>query len=94
MGLELNPEADAQLDPVESTVSARSGRMSAPNRIAVVAQPVAVTRTVAAAMLGMSPTTFENRVQPEVAIVRLGSLRLVPVSELHRWAAENARQVL
>ncbi len=38
----------------------------------------------------MSLDSFERYVQPEIRLVRRGSMRLVPVSELERWKDRNA----
>lgn len=51
---------------------------------------VALTREEAAAALGMSLAHFRRHVQPHLRLVRSGSVRLVPVAELERWADENA----
>jgi hypothetical protein len=51
---------------------------------------LALTRAEAAAALGMSINSFERHVQPELRLVRRGSLRLIPVREIERWLAENA----
>ena len=51
---------------------------------------VALKREEAAASLGMSLDSFERHVQPSLRIIRRGRLRLVPVSELERWAREEA----
>jgi len=51
---------------------------------------VALTREEAAASLGVSLRHFERHVQPHVRIVRSGSVRLVPVTELERWAERSA----
>jgi integrase len=51
---------------------------------------LALTRGEAAAALGMSINSFERHVQPELRLVRHGSLRLIPVREIERWLAENA----
>ncbi len=56
--------------------------------------PVAVGRDDAARALGMSVDSFERFVQPDVRLIRRGRLRLVPVTELQRWAEENAERVL
>lgn len=53
------------------------------------AAPLAMTRSDAAAALGMSLTSFEQYVQPHIGLVRKGRLRVVPVAELERWVAEN-----
>ena len=55
---------------------------------------VALTRAEAAAALGVSLDSFERHVQAELRIIRRGKLRLVPVAELERWAADNAEHVL
>ena len=51
---------------------------------------LALTREEAAASLGMSLNSFERHVQPTIRLVRLGRMRLVPLSELERWLGENA----
>ena len=51
---------------------------------------LALSREEAAAALGMSLNSFERHVQPTIRLVRLGRMRLVPVSELERWLGENA----
>jgi hypothetical protein len=55
---------------------------------------VALTREESAAALGMGLTSFEAYVQPHVRIIRRGRLRLVPLSELARWAESNADATL
>jgi hypothetical protein len=47
---------------------------------------IALTREEAARAIGMSLTSFEIHVQPEIRLIRRGKLRLVPVRELTRWA--------
>ena len=73
--------------------------MSAAPRFALVQADMAVprlalTRAEAAAALGVSLDSFERYVQPEIRMVRRGSMRLVPVRELERWLEENAERVL
>jgi hypothetical protein len=51
---------------------------------------LALTREEAADAIGMSLNSFERHVQPTIRLVRLGRMRLVPVSELERWLGENA----
>ena len=55
---------------------------------------LALTPTEAAAALGMGLTSFKKYVQPHVRVVRRGKLRVIPVTELERWTAENAELVL
>lgn len=62
--------------------------------VQLVLTPIAVCRADAAAALGLSLDSFERFVQPHVRMVRRGRLRLVPVSELQRWAEANAEQLL
>jgi hypothetical protein len=42
----------------------------------------------------MSVDSFERHVQPDLKLIRRGKLRLVPVTELQRWAGENAERVV
>jgi hypothetical protein len=55
---------------------------------------VALTREEAAAALSMSVDSFERHVQPSLRMIRRGRLRLVPVSELERWADREAEATL
>jgi len=55
---------------------------------------MALTRTEAAAALGVGLTTFKEQIQPQLRIVRRGKVRLIPVSELERWLRENAEPVI
>ena len=55
---------------------------------------LALTRAQAAESLSMSLDSFERYVQPYIRVVRRGKLRLVPVTEIHRWLDENAEGVL
>jgi hypothetical protein len=55
---------------------------------------LALTRTEAAAALGLSVDSFERYVQPEVRLVRRGRLRLIAITELERWLTTNASRVL
>lgn len=72
--------------------------MSEP-RFAVVRLDSAVPRLAlnpdeAAEAIGVRPTFFAERVQPELRLVRRGSKRLIPVRELERWLERNAETVL
>lgn len=53
---------------------------------------IALTPPEAAAAIGVGPDFFEANVAPELRLIRRGRKRLVPVSELERWTAENAEQ--
>ncbi|MBA3747648.1 MAG: hypothetical protein H0W96_09190 [Solirubrobacterales bacterium] len=55
---------------------------------------VALTRTEAAAALGVGLDSFERHVQPDLRLIRRGRLVLVPVSELERWADSVAERTL
>ncbi len=57
-------------------------------------RPVMLAKPEAAAALGMSIDSFERYVMADVRCVRRGRLRLFPVSELERWANENAERLL
>ena len=53
---------------------------------------IAYTRTQAAAALGISRTTFTRHVLPFVETIEIGSgARLIPIGELHRYAAERRK---
>jgi hypothetical protein len=54
---------------------------------------LSLTKAEAAAALGMSISHFERHVQPHVACVYSGSLRLFPVRALDRWLDEQARRL-
>jgi hypothetical protein len=64
------------------------------------AQPVAsvprkaLTRAETAASIGVSLSFFAEHVQPQLKIVRLGSVRLVPLRELDRWLEHEAQVVI
>ena len=55
---------------------------------------IALTPPEAAAALGVGPDFFDANVAPELRVIRRGRKRLVPVSELERWTAENAERAL
>lgn len=57
-------------------------------------RPVAVCKQDAASALGMSVDSFERYVMADVRCIRRGKLRLFPVSELERWADENAERLI
>jgi len=44
----------------------------------------------AAKAVGMSESSFKRHVQPELRIVRRGSLRIIPIPEIERWLDGNA----
>ena len=49
-----------------------------------------LTVAEAASAVGMSESSFKRHVQPELRIVRRGSLRIIPVPEIERWLEGNA----
>ena len=51
---------------------------------------IALTPAEAAAAIGVGPDFFDENVAPELRLIRRGRKRLVPVSELERWAMESA----
>jgi hypothetical protein len=55
---------------------------------------IALTREEAAAALGIGLDSFERYVQPHVRLIRWGRIRLVPVSELQRFADQAAEKTL
>jgi hypothetical protein len=54
---------------------------------------IALTPPEAAAAIGVGPDFFDANVAPELRLIRRGRKRLIPVSELERWAAENAESI-
>jgi hypothetical protein len=48
----------------------------------------------AAAALSIGWDAFHEHVEPELRIVRLGRRKLIPVSELEKWLADHAENVL
>lgn len=55
---------------------------------------IALTPPEAAAAIGVGPDFFDQNVAPELRMIRRGRKRLVPVTELERWTAENAERAL
>lgn len=49
-----------------------------------------LTVAEAACAVGMSESSFKRHVQPELRIVRRGSLRIIPVPEIEKWLKDNA----
>jgi excisionase family DNA binding protein len=54
---------------------------------------VALRPEEAAVSLGLSRSTFYDRVLPELRTVLVGTARLVPVVELERWVEREARRL-
>lgn len=52
--------------------------------------PLALRREAAAQAIGVSDETFDKHVRPSLPVVRLGSVRVYPVSALERWLLEHA----
>ncbi len=63
-------------------------------KLAVSIPRIALTPPEAAAAIGVGLDFFNANVAPELRLVRRGRKRLVPVSELERWTAENAERAL
>jgi hypothetical protein len=55
---------------------------------------VATGATGAAAMLDMSPDHFTRYVAPDLRVARVGRRKLYLVSEITRWAEQNAARTL
>ncbi len=69
--------------PIPRSRRSRQGRGGPPR--------LALTRSEAAAALGISVDSFERFVQDEVRHIRRGRLRLIPVAELERWLRSPTR---
>lgn len=55
---------------------------------------ISLTPAEAAAAIGVGPDFFDANVALDLRLIRRGRKRLVPVSELERWTAENASRTL
>jgi hypothetical protein len=55
---------------------------------------VALTREEAAASLGIGLTTFKQRVQPHLRLVRIGTVVMVPLTELQRFLDNHAERLI
>ena len=51
---------------------------------------LSLTVEEAAEAVGMSESSFKRHVQPELRIVRRGSLRIIPIPEIEKWLESNA----
>jgi hypothetical protein len=51
---------------------------------------LALSRTEAAASLGISLRHFQRHVQPHLRCIYSGQLRLYPVAEIERWIDEQS----
>lgn len=51
---------------------------------------VALTLEESARSLGVSVSHFRRHIAPELRVIRSGSVRLVPLAELQRWADRAA----
>lgn len=69
--------------PAGSTTPARAKQRLSPPRLGL-------TVAEAAQAVGMSESSFKRHVQPELRIVRRGSLRIIPLSEIEQWLEHNA----
>ena len=87
--LELSEEAIEQIarrvviSQVPSTALAAPANRPAPPRLGL-------TVAEAAQAVGMSESSFKRHVQPELRLVRRGSLRIIPLSEIEQWLEHNA----
>lgn len=55
---------------------------------------LAVNVKEACSSLGVSWDVWKEHIEPDVKLVRIGSRKLVPLSELQRWLDNNATTVL
>lgn len=62
--------------------------------VTIAIAPIALSKPDAAAALAMSTDSFEKYVMADVRCIRRGRLRLFPVTELERWANDNAERLL
>ena len=55
---------------------------------------IALRPEEAAAALGVSRDLFDEKIGPELRVIRRGRLKLYTVRELERWAEANAERVI
>lgn len=55
---------------------------------------IALTMDEAAASLGVSRDFLDKHIAHELRLIRRGRLKLVPTTELERWARESAARTL
>lgn len=91
-GLEAADRSDAPVTLSAGTIAALASAISAAFRPAT--PRLLLTPREAAASLGVSRDFFDDRVKPELRLVRRGSLVLVPVAELERWVERTAARAL
>jgi hypothetical protein len=65
-----------------------------PPKVKVPVPAVALTPDHAAAALDVGRTFFDENIAPDLKAIRLGAKVLYPVSELERWATEQAHPTL
>lgn len=70
-------------NPAAISVQGKAIHRPAPPRLGL-------TVAEAAQAVGMSESSFKRHVQPELRIVRRGSLRIIPLSEVEKWLERNA----
>jgi hypothetical protein len=59
-------------------------------KLATTIERLAYTPAEAAASIGVGPDYFETHIAPELRWIRRGAKRIVSISELDRWLADNA----
>jgi hypothetical protein len=64
--------------------------MSAPTAKRISPPRLAVSKTDAAASLGVSVQLFEAEIMPDLKVALVGRRQLVPVRELERWLNQRA----
>ena len=55
---------------------------------------IGLTRDEAATAIGVSLSTFKNKVQPDLPVWRSGKLRIFPVAAIEQWLADNSERIL
>ncbi len=87
--MSITPDSwEAAMQAEDKALTPRSRKSGAPRKIRLM-----LRLREAAEALGMCEDSFTRHVAPEIAMVRRGKLRLVPIGELERWVHENPVQV-
>jgi excisionase family DNA binding protein len=94
----MTTTTSAQWEAVMQAEDLRAARANAAIQRDRGKYPVAVPRLLlrreeAARALNISLDHFERYVQPHLALVRCGRLRLVPIGELRKWVELHSERV-
>ncbi len=95
---EITEWIEAGAPPVEEwrerAADAPPAMPTKPEPVALPDRALTVNQKQAAALLGVHPDTFRDKVLPHLRVIQLDRRQLVPVRELERWVNEQAAYAL